>query len=101
MRHYNSTVPGEERTPHLLQDDHIEPYPGYPGPGTTTFVIYCGRCHRGLCNNLEIGTADYRTHVRNVVAVYPCQTCLAAAREGKEPEIWPYPEKYKPAFEEN
>ena len=55
------------------------------------FVIYCRRCHYGLCEHIEIGTCE-GGH-RNVIFVEPCPRCSGV----EDPEIVPYPEKYQEA----
>jgi hypothetical protein len=38
----------------------------------THFVIYCRRCHLGLCRDVEVGTvANIEGVIHNVVAVQP------------------------------
>jgi len=60
-----------------------------PNGENAVFVIYCRKCHRGLCSDIEIGTADNgKGKKHNVIFVEPCQ-CLT--------EVIPYPEKYQEA----
>lgn len=55
------------------------------------FVIYCRRCHYGLCAHIEIGTCT-GGHL-NVIFVDPCPVCSGVA----DPVVIPYPEKYREA----
>jgi len=64
-----------------------------PENAATGFVIYCRKCHYGLCDHTEIGqSAEYPSW--HVVLVNPCPRCEKATLEGVEAEVIPYPTKY-------
>lgn len=62
------------------------------------FTIYCGKCHNGLCQNIEIGDCHKRGHRHNVIVVYPCPFCEKARAEGVEVKVEGWPGQYREGF---
>lgn len=82
MRHYilgGTDTAGQSITPYILSER-----------ARTHFVIYCRRCHAGLCAKLEIGSVDINGKLHNVILVNPCG-CDA------ETAVSELPDKYRSA----
>ncbi len=62
--------------------------------GNEKFVIYCRRCHYGLCQHIEIGSGEKFGAPWNVILVDPCPQCEEARLKGVEVEVLDYPPKY-------
>lgn len=59
--------------------------------GVGCFVIYCRKCHYGLCRDIELGTSVKGGKIHNVIFVDPCPNCETG-------EVIPYPPQYLEAL---
>lgn len=64
---------GEIETPHITIDSKTS------SPDKAYFVIYCARCHAGLCGEMTIGRSLVKRE--NIILIEPCPYCMGEREE--------------------
>lgn len=73
LRHFSEVYYQDQKNRDGVRETpFLEHQPG--DDGKTEFVIYCARCHSGLCQWMTIGRSMVKKE--NIILVEPCPYCM-------------------------